>query len=241
MPQVAVAAVAAAASTGVGVAIGSIAFTKAAIVGAFTKAFVTTLVLGAVSQALAKKPSAPTLTQRDQTVTVRQPVAPHQIIYGRTRVGGTTVFLESTQSNKFLHIVVTLAGHEIDAVEKVYFDDQEVTLDGNGIGFSGKARVQYKLGAADQTAFADLVSESGGLWTTNHRLRGIACAYIRLEYDQDKFPNGVPNFSFLIRGKKVFDPRTSTTVWSSNAALCLNDYLTSTSYGLAAEIGRAHV
>ena len=240
MPQVAVAAVTAAAGTyfasaatvaATGSFLGFAAGTASAF---FAKSFVTSLVLGAVSQALIKKPSAPTLTQRDQTVTVRQPVAPHQIIYGRTRVGGTTVFLESTQSNKFLHIVVALAGHEIDAVEKVYFNDEEVTLDGNGIGFGGKARVQYKLGATDQTAFADLVSESGGLWTNNHRLRGIACAYIRLEYDQDKFPNGVPNFSFLIRGKKVFDPRTSANVWSSNAALCLNDYLTSTSYGLAA-------
>ena len=236
MPQVVVAAaVGAAASTAVGVVVGTVA--KAAIMSAFAKAFVVNLVLGAVSQSLAKKPSATSgsisLSQRDQTVTVRQPIAPHQILYGRSRVGGTTVFLESTQGNRLLHCVVALAGHEIDAVEKVYFNDEEVTLDGSGIGFGGKARVQYKLGTTDQTAFSDLVAESNGLWTNNHRLRGIACAYIRLEYDQDKFPNGVPNFSFLIRGKKVFDPRTSTTAWSANAALCLNDYLTST-YGLGA-------
>ena len=203
MPQVVVAAaVGAAASTAVGVITGAVV--KGALMSAFAKAFVVNLVLGAVSQALQKKPSTPALTQRDQTVTVRQPIAPHQILYGRSRVGGTTVFLESTQSNKFLHIIVALAGHEIDAVEKVYFNDEEVTLDGNGIGFGGKARVQYKLGTTGQIAFSDLVAESNGLWTNNHRLRGIACAYIRLEFDQDKFPNGVPNFSFLIRGKKVF-------------------------------------
>lgn len=232
MPPVVVAAVVgAAASTAVGVITGAIV--KGALLTAFAKAFVVNLVLGAVSQSLQKRPSAPSLTQRDQTVSVRQPIAPHQILYGRNRVGGTIVFLESTQSNQFLHVVLALAGHEVDDVEAVYFNEEEVALDGGGIGFGGKARVQYKFGATDQTAFADLVTESNGLWTNNHRLRGIACAYIRLEFDQDKFPNGVPNFSFLVRGKKVFDPRSSTTAWSANSALCLNDYLTS-SYGLNA-------
>jgi hypothetical protein len=235
------AVIVAAVATGVGFIAGTVASggaflgLAAGTTGAFfAKAFVTTLALGAVSQALAKKPSSPTLTQRDQTVTIRQPIAPHQVIYGRTRVGGTIAYIEATDSNRFLHTVIALAGHEVDAIEKVYFNDEEITLDGNGVGFDGKARVQYKLGTADQTAFADLVNESGGLWTSNHRLRGIACAYIRLEFDANKFPNGVPNFSFLIRGKKVFDPRTSTTAWSQNAALCLNDYLTNNRYGLGA-------
>ena len=237
------AVVVAAIATGVGFIAGTIA-TGGAFLGLaagsagafFAKAFVTNLVLGAVAQSLVKKPSFGTsaLTQRDQTVSVRQPVAPHQVIYGRTRVGGTIAYIEATDNNRFLHTVIALAGHEVDAIEKIYFNDEEVTLDGNGVGFDGKARVQYKLGTDDQTAFADLVSESGGLWTNNHRLRGIACAYIRLEFDANKFPNGVPNFSFLIRGKKVFDPRTSTTVWSQNSALCLNDYLTNASYGLGA-------
>ena len=37
-----------------------------------------------------------------------------------------------------------------------------------------------------------------------------------------------------MKGKKVYDPRTSSTAWSANAALCLRDYLTS-AYGLGAE------
>jgi len=232
MPPVIAAAVAAAASTAVSYFTGKIV--AAAIFTTFAKAFAVNLVLGAVAQALQKRPSSPALTQRDQTVSIRQPVAPHQVIYGRTRTGGTIVFLESTNDNQFLHCIIALAGHEVDAIEKVYFNDEEVPLDGNGIGFGGKARVQYKLGTADQTAFADLVNESAGLWTNNHRLRGIACAYIRLEFDQDQFANGVPNLSFLIRGKKVFDPRTNTTAWSPNSALCLNDYLTNSQYGIGA-------
>ena len=34
-----------------------------------------------------------------------------------------------------------------------------------------------------------------------------------------------------VKGKKLYDPRTGSTAWSDNPALCLRDYLTS-KYGL---------
>ncbi len=40
-----------------------------------------------------------------------------------------------------------------------------------------------------------------------------------LEYDADAFPNGVPEVTAVVKGKKVYDPRTSTTAWSDNPAL----------------------
>lgn len=202
----------------------------------FARSFVTSLVLGAISQALTKKPSGSNLaaSSAGQTVTARQAIGSHNIVYGRTRLGGTIVHMESTSSNKYLHFVIAVTGHEIDAFETVYFNDEVVSLDGSGFGYSGKARIKFKYGTDDQTAFSDLVAESSVGWSANHRLRGIACAYVRLEFDQDRFPNGIPNISFLIRGKKVYDPRSATTVWSANPALCLNDYLTNTRYGLGA-------
>jgi hypothetical protein len=59
----------------------------------------------------------------------------------------------------------------------------------------------------------------------------IAYLYIRMKYDQSAYPNGIPLFTAVVRGKRVFDPRSSTTAWSDNAALCIRDYLTS-AYGL---------
>ena len=205
------------------------------VAATFIKTFAVNFVLGTLAQSLSKSPS-PVNTSFGTAVSQRSSVAPHSVIYGRTRVGGTIAYMESTNDNQYLHVVVVLAGHEIDAVEKVYFDENEVSYDGNGDAtsspYSGKARIKIKLGTDDQTAFSDLVSESDSNWTENHRLRGRACVYIRLEYDQDIYPNGMPNFSFQIRGKKVYDPRSATTVWSANPALCLNDYLTNTKYGL---------
>jgi ribosomal protein S17 len=235
----------AAVATGVGAVFGAVAAggafagLAAGTAGAFfAKAFVTNLVLGGLAKALTKKPTSPSLTQRDQIVSVRQAVGPHQIIYGRIRVGGTIVFLESTNDNKFLHVVVAIAGHNINQFEKFYFNEEEITVTTLPFGIlsalDGKVQIQLRFGSPTQTAFPSLVRESNGLWTNQHRLQGIACVYIRLEFDSDKFPNGVPNFSFLVRGKSVFDPRTNTTAYSANPALCLADYLNSQRYGLNA-------
>lgn len=195
-----------------------------------------TVILGSISRALIKQPSFGGGGIGGTTVTGRSPIAPRQIIYGRTRVGGNTVYMEGTNSNKYLHIVIAFAGHEVDAVEKIYFNDEEVVFDGSGNvttgSYANRVRIKTALGTDDQVAFADLVSESDGKWTSNHRLRGVAAVYVRLEYDKDKFFGGVPNISALIRGKKVYDPRTGSTTWSQNPALCLNDYLTNTDYGL---------
>ena len=64
-------------------------------------------------------------------------------------------------------------------------------------------------------------------------LQGIAYVYARLEFDADAFPNGIPNIA-KVQGKKVYDPRTSTTVYSDNPALAIRDYLTDSTYGFGA-------
>lgn len=61
---------------------------------------------------------------------------------------------------------------------------------------------------------------------------GIAYLFVRFSYAADVFKNGIPVITAKIRGKKVFDPRTSTTAYSNNAALCIRDFLTS-AYGLS--------
>lgn len=95
-------------------------------------------------------------------------------------------------------------------------------------GGASLVRIRKFLGTDTQVADADLVAESAGLWTVAHRARGVCYLYVRLEYDQEVFGSvGVPNISAVVRGKKVYDPRTTTTAWSDNAALCLADWLRS--------------
>ena len=53
------------------------------------------------------------------------------MVLGRQRVGGVVAFVASTGANKEKFVmVVTLAGHEIDGIEQIYFNAEPVTLSG---------------------------------------------------------------------------------------------------------------
>lgn len=81
-------------------------------------------------------------------------------------------------------------------------------------------------GTPDQVASPLIASRLPSIWNADFRLRGVAYLEVQFEYDQTTFPDGVPNVSCVVRGKKVFDPRTGLTQYSANSALCLRDYLT---------------
>jgi hypothetical protein len=50
------------------------------------------------------------------------------------------------------------------------------------------------------------------------------------------FPSGIPSsIAFDVLGKEVYDPRTSTTGYSNNPALCARDFITDTEFGLGAD------
>jgi hypothetical protein len=175
---------------------------------------------------------------------VRSPISARNMVYGRCRVSGTIVYLSTTGSkNEWLHIVVTLAGHEIEEIEEVYFNDELVPLVSNTpTGFyNGVARVNKHLGVSGQTADTDLINDTASLtdgkWTSDHKLSGIAYLYVRLTWDTEKFPSGIPNISAVIKGKKVEDTRNTITVpptlvYSANPALCLRDYLLDSALGM---------
>lgn len=221
------------------------------VVGSGTLAFATAVVsfVGVTAASMAaskllapKMPSFSDSSLSDRSQMVRSPISARTIVYGRMRVSGTIVYLSTTGTkNEFLHIVVTLAGHEVEAIDEIYFNDELVPLTGGvpdaGTLYDGVARINKKRGVPGDTADADLIADTASLtdgkWTADHKLSGIAYLYVRLTWDAEKFPSGIPNISAVIRGKKVFDPRTNTTAYSANAALCLRDYLTDTSLGMA--------
>lgn len=208
--------------------------------------FLVSTAMGAALKALTPKPSfGANAANRGYQVTQRGAAVDHQVIYGQTRVGGVVVYdALSGDDNEYLHRVVAFAGHEIEEFTTFYLNDVAVTLtgsdvtneefqikDGSGNFEEYAVRINTHLGTDDQTADSDLVSEVTE-WTINHRLRGIAYAYFRFKYDPNVFDQGIPDISAVIKGKKVYDPRSETTVWSDNPALCMRDYMIS-DYGLA--------
>jgi hypothetical protein len=167
-------------------------------------------------------------------VNSREAAAAQDFVYGKVRKGGVVTFYEATGTdNTYLHQVIVLAGHEVNSIGDIYINDEVVSIDGNnlvtGDTWQNKIRIK-KHDGSQTTADSDLVSETSV--DSNFKGLGIAYLYVRYEYDQDVFANGVPLITAVVEGKKVYDPRTATTSYSNNSALCIRDFLTS-SYGLS--------
>jgi hypothetical protein len=233
-------------------------------------------------------------SQVDRLANVVTSVMPRELVLGRVRKGGGVYFRGSAGAYKSVFMVhLTLAAHEIDAVEQIYFNDQPVTLDANGnvltspyglshmetktevlpsnqtvmvlqyepylghldldpppdarsnptytvsgktVTFSGpsdfdirfyyqtripdyNARVWWRLGDPDAAADGGTIAWFPNEWTSAHRARGVATLVCKFVYSEDSFPNGLPNVTAVIRGAKVYDPRTGVTAWSENPAL----------------------
>jgi hypothetical protein len=184
------------------------------------------------------------------------PSRPWELVFGTAQVGGIVTLMHasgtSTQRNLYLHVIVTIAAHEIDHIKKVFFDGYEVAWDTNlttrptgqvnAIGlFSGHVRMQINYGTDSQTALSVPVGDSSGVnpisdkWTANHRQRGHAHVYFRFTYNEELFRSGLPEIEFLVSGHAaLIDPRTLTTATagSQNPAVILYSYLRNTRYGL---------
>ena len=203
------------------------------VVGSLAMSVVTSFLLRAL---MPKPPSS----SQGLLTNARSALAPHDLVYGQIRKGGTVTFIESTGSkNEYLHQIISLAGHEVEEIGDIYINDEIVAVDASsGLvttakwkdGSSSKIRIKKHVGADNQTADTDLVSETSA--TSDFKGQGIAYLYVRMEYNKDVFADGIPLFTAVVKGKKVYDNRNSTTAYSANAALCVRDYLTNKFYGL---------
>jgi hypothetical protein len=116
------AAIAAGFSSTMTVTIAAGTFATSAV-GMAAMAFGTTLVSSLIGGMTSKGINA-TAGNFGTKFSARNATAPRQLIYGKCRVGGTTVHLETTGTDNYLlHMVVVLAGHEIESLESVRLND----------------------------------------------------------------------------------------------------------------------
>jgi len=167
------------------------------------------------------------------------------VVYGEREIGITRVFVETSGTdNQYLYMAAVLCEGEINSIEEIKIDDKAVTWAGalahhatvevnnsdSNFYKDGASYIQVEtfLGKDGQTA-SDILSNSTN-WGTNHRLRGVAYLAFRFKWNQDIF-GSLPDIKVKIKGRKVFDPRDSSTAFSANSALCLLDYLRNDRYG----------
>lgn len=227
----------------------------AAVDAATTTAALTTLAVNIAIAASLSVVSSLLLTPKQQsfdkgsTLTFRAPSAAANIVYGEMRLGGVILFMatsDATKKNAYLHMVIGLAGHELAEIGDVYFADEIIPLDADGLpigtaqtdpggGLAEFCTVKKHLGTWNQPAEQMLLDAFPDEVTLGDRFQGIAYLYVRLRWDVNgkKWPNGVPNVSAIGKGRKVYDPRIDTHDiadpdtwdWSTNAALCIADYV----------------
>jgi hypothetical protein len=103
---------------------------------------------------------------------------------------------------------------------------------------NARVNVQKHLspGGVD-TADAFLIAQAPGYWGASHKLSDTTYIVLTLDLRFPRFQGGPPNVNVKMRGKLVYDYRTSTTGYSANPALCAADFIRG-DYGFSATAGQ---
>ena len=158
MPAAAIAAVSAF-GTAIGGAAGAALIMNAVVIGNVLF-YAGAIALGNAQAAHQRRKAirAYNASLQDRLVMVATADGARSRVYGRVRITDGVLFKATRGTNKESYtLVVALAGHEIDAVEQVYFDDVALTLDGSGY-VTNEPFVKV-----DNAALRTSVSVSGGV------------------------------------------------------------------------------
>lgn len=191
-----------------------------------------------------------TANSPEARLSTRQSAPSKRIPYGVVHAGGA-LCLEECKPPYFYRTYMISAA-EIDGLDAIYLGTQKLSftaLTPNTIltpiavsgqpAYNTRLRVCFRVGTSDQAVcplalagFPDIGSE----W----RQRGIATVTVECHYGSDDAEHqllwglsGDPEFLFVMRGIKIFDPRdptqsiddAATWKYSNNAVLAQNDYL----------------
>lgn len=171
--------------------------------------------------------TASTVREVRGTVAAEGSIIP--IVYGRYQIGARIAAVGVWGS--VWNVLCIWCLGEIDSIETVRNGEDAI---------SAAMRHDY-TGTTTQTADSWLTQAIAGYADTLvgsyvGQSLGVAYSVVRAATNGD-FPRPVAT----LKGRKVYDPRTTTTVWSDNPALCLADLITNTAFGKGLGIDWASV
>lgn len=185
---------------------------------------------------------------------------PIRYVFGTQKIGGMMVIPPICTGNdgKYLHTVLALCGGGETGIEEigdVYFDQTVITsasigavtgtvLDGlvSSGKFANRAWIRRYLGTQTDLPSGDYILNNAysAAFNSAFRGRGIAKIFFTNKYSSKVYKGGIPQFTAMVKGCKVYDPRLDSTnggsgsqrytdsttwTWSSNPALCARHYL----------------
>ncbi len=186
-----------------------------------------------VAMMLMMKPKMPNQArgQAERKQVLRSSNAPVEWVYGHTVKSGLLAFAEEEvggwqddgtdpETNQgyveWLHEVIIIAGHPVDRIGRIWFNDDEIQTYG--------ANASYELINNPTTANQFLLANCPS-WKPDMILRGLASLRVSMLFSQQKYSAGIPNVKVEVWGRQIFDPRDNQTKWSDNAALVLLDFI----------------
>lgn len=197
-----------------------------AAVGAFGVGIMTAVSIGAAAMSLmsiltAKKFSIDAFrTPQERKQVLRAAAAAKNAVYGTVMGSGVLFFAEEETGGQtdgeWLHLCLTVAGHPIDGIDTILLNDEPVADYGNF--------VTWEL-HNDRTTADPFLLQHCPSWSEDMIGKGIAFLRVSLQFNQEKFPSGIPNIKWVKRGWHVYDPRDGQTKFTDNAALVYLHYL----------------
>ena len=167
----------------------------------------------------AKISGAPSSEPSSQTV--RSSKAPVRFILGRASTGGVLAWVQEQSgdqtSGEWIHIVYVLSEGAIAGVDEIYVDERPLSELG------ANATSEVTIDPAQVNAF--LLANCPD-WRQEQIGRGLSFVRLSFKYDAEKFPSGIPDVRFVVRGRSdVYDPRSGVAGYSANTALLILWYL----------------
>nr|WP_177336057.1 DUF1983 domain-containing protein [Pseudomonas sp. NBRC 111134] len=153
--------------------------------------------------------------------TVRSSKAPVRFILGRASTGGVLAWIQEQPgdqtSGEWLHIVYVLSEGAIAGVDQIYVDERPLSELGEN------ATSEVIIDPAQVNAF--LLANCPD-WRQEQIGRGLSFVRLSFKYDAEKFPSGIPDVRFVVRGRRdIYDPRNGNSGYSANTALLILWYL----------------
>ena len=151
-----------------------------------------------------------------------------RVVYGTCRVGGNDVWMGTSNESHYLWIVQTLGEGECDSIAQVGVVNQIWLGEKLASAFGIYAEYWFHPGASNEAVDPRLTQYFPA---AADNYRNTCYILWKLTFDRNYFQN-LPQRTVLLKGKKLYDFRDTTTAWSDNPVLALYDYLTNDEYGI---------
>ncbi|MEW5512066.1 DUF1983 domain-containing protein [Pseudomonas asiatica] len=147
--------------------------------------------------------------------TLRSSKAAARYVLGRVSTGGVLAWgqeqVGDQTDGEWLHMVYVLSEGEIDGLEDIFLGEEVIAA------YGGHASYELVTNPTQVNAFLKANSPD---WRDSQIGRGLSFVRVSFKYSAEKYPSGIPDVRFVIRGRRdIYDPRIGATGYSENTAL----------------------